>query len=70
VKTYIEIDYERCKGCLLCVSECPKKVIEKSNRLNSKGWQVVEPVRNEDCTGCKRCAIVCPDVAITVWKEE
>ena len=26
-------------------------------------------VTKENCTGCKLCAVVCPDVAIIVYKE-
>ncbi len=66
---YIEIDGELCKGCSLCIPECPKNVIEIGKKFNAKGWQYAEPVRNSDCIGCKKCAVACPDVAIKVWKE-
>ena len=69
VRFYIQIDDQTCKGCELCIPECPKDVIEMTNTQNLKGWRVAEPVRNEDCIGCKKCALVCPDVAITVYKE-
>ena len=67
---YIEIDSEYCKGCGICVPECPKNVIETGTASNSKGWRFAVPVRNGDCIGCRRCAVVCPDVAISVWKED
>lgn len=70
VSTFIEVDSERCKGCLLCIYECPEGVIDVSGRFNSKGWVYVEPTFNERCTGCRRCAIVCPDVAIRVYMGE
>lgn len=70
MKFYIEIDKELCKGCSLCIPECPKNVIELSSMFNNKGWRYVVPIRNQDCIGCKKCAIVCPDVAIKVIREE
>ncbi|MEN2998599.1 MAG: 4Fe-4S binding protein [Brevinematia bacterium] len=70
VSTFIEVDPERCKGCLLCVYECPEGVIDSSGKFNSKGWIYVEATLNERCTGCKRCAIVCPDLAIRVYIKE
>ncbi len=38
VKGRIEIDRERCKGCGLCILVCPKKRIEISEELNTKGY--------------------------------
>ncbi|OGS09252.1 MAG: hypothetical protein A2204_06280 [Elusimicrobia bacterium RIFOXYA1_FULL_47_7] len=70
MKFYIEIDAEICKGCRICIPECPKEVIELSEHFNTKGWQYADPVRNEDCIGCKKCAAVCPDVAIKIFKED
>lgn len=66
----ILVNEERCKGCLLCTEACPVRIIARSSRFNSNGYQVVE-VRPEDrakCTGCTSCAVVCPDLAITVYK--
>lgn len=67
---YIEIDKDICKGCGLCVPVCPKDVIELSEHFNDKGWRFAEPIRNNDCIGCKQCAIICPDIAILVYKED
>lgn len=49
-----------CKGCGLCVSVCPKKVLELDERVKSV------PVRMDDCIGCHQCDFICPDLAITV----
>ena len=68
VKGTIEIDQERCKGCLFCVEHCPKKVISLSNKLNMKGYFVAEFSGGDGCTGCATCALVCPEVAIEVYK--
>lgn len=77
MKGRIEIDRERCKGCGLCMTVCPKKKIEISVKLNSKGYYPAEfpgdTLSDSDktgCTGCALCAIICPDVAIEVYREE
>lgn len=64
----IVVDDERCKGCGLCIDACPQKIIEESDKLNSKGYHPARQVREEKCTGCKICATVCPDCAIEVFK--
>jgi 2-oxoglutarate ferredoxin oxidoreductase subunit delta len=70
MKHYIEIQSEVCKGCRLCIPECPKDVIEIGDSFNKKGWVYAVAAHNELCIGCKKCAIVCPDVAIRVFKED
>ena len=32
------IDNNRCKGCGLCVTVCPKNVLELSDEVNSMGY--------------------------------
>lgn len=62
---------ERCKGCLLCASVCPKQIIRQSARLNRQGYRVAEAGENAgECTGCASCAIMCPDLAIRVFKTK
>ena len=60
------IDVERCKGCGLCVSVCPKKVLEISDKINSMGYFPAYQARPEDCVRCAICCIMCPDVAISI----
>ena len=66
----IEIDRERCKGCLFCIEFCPKKSIDLSEELNLKGYFVAafdgDPAGGRGCNGCGICALMCPEVAIEV----
>jgi 2-oxoglutarate ferredoxin oxidoreductase subunit delta len=65
----IVIDTELCKGCKLCISACPFQLIEMTEEFNSKGLQYAEfKDENKKCTACKSCAVICPDIAITVHK--
>lgn len=71
-KGKIEIDRERCKGCELCISVCPKKRIGVSKGLNQKGYYPAEfcPAEGKEaCTGCTLCAVICPDLAIEVYRD-
>ena len=66
----IEIDFERCKGCELCIPACPQDVITLAVSLNEKGYRPAlfdDP--HDDCTGCALCAVVCPDGTITVYRD-
>lgn len=63
----ILVDEEICKGCGLCVSACPKKIIVMDKAtLNSKGYHPAVLFDQAACTGCAACAVICPDIAITV----
>jgi 2-oxoglutarate ferredoxin oxidoreductase subunit delta len=79
----IIIDREKCKGCLLCVSFCPKGLISVDKDLNRRGVKPVKfsprPVLRSPqgeggsfskggCLGCAMCAIICPDCCIEVYK--
>ena len=57
---------ERCKGCELCRSVCPKQIIVMSAGTNSRGYHPASVERMEECTGCASCARMCPDSVITV----
>ena len=66
----ITINQDKCKGCLLCVSVCPKGSIKQKPSLNKKGVKPVEFKEGSECLGCSMCAIICPDACIEVFKEE
>ena len=63
----IKINKDRCKGCYLCVVNCPNGLIKISKTFNVKG---VKPAvfSGGKCTGCKMCAVICPDGGIIVYK--
>ena len=64
-----EIDKNRCKGCGLCVAICPKKVLEITDQVNTKGYFPAYRARPEDCIYCALCCTMCPDVAITIVED-
>ena len=60
------IDVDECKGCGLCVSVCPKNVLEIGTEVNGKGYFPAYQARSEDCIKCAICCNMCPDVAISI----
>ena len=69
-KFEVRFDGDICKGCELCITFCPKRIIQQSSIINNKGYSPSEIVKMDECVGCKSCAIVCPDGAVTIYKEE
>lgn len=65
---HVQINIENCKGCELCVSECPQGSLEMSKNINKKGYHYAVLVE-DNCTGCTNCALVCPEAIITVYRE-
>jgi 2-oxoglutarate ferredoxin oxidoreductase subunit delta len=64
-----EIDREKCKGCALCVSACPEKILTMSRQeFNRQGVPFALCFDEERCTACLSCGIICPDSAIRVLK--
>ena len=66
----IKINKNRCKGCYLCVVNCPHALIKITPELGPKGVKTVyfmDP-GGRKCTGCAMCAQVCPDCVIEVYK--
>ncbi|MEI6631446.1 MAG: 4Fe-4S binding protein [bacterium] len=64
----IEINKERCKGCLFCISVCPKGMLKKSKQLNKRGLNYAEFIDTGSCIGCSLCAVICPDCCIEVYR--
>ena len=56
-----------CKGCGLCVSACPKKIIAlNQENLNEKGYAPAYCTDPKACIVCGFCCTICPDIAITI----
>lgn len=65
----VTFELERCKGCELCTTVCPKKIVIMSkDKINSKGFRPATVVEMDKCIGCAFCATICPDVVIEVEK--
>ena len=64
----ITIHKDKCKGCLLCISVCPKGLIVIDKDLNTRGVKPVEFNSAGECAGCAMCALICPDCCIEVYK--
>ncbi|MDR0919762.1 MAG: 4Fe-4S binding protein [Oscillospiraceae bacterium] len=60
---------DKCKGCALCTSACPKKIVEiQKEKRNKKGYFTAFCTDDNACIGCAMCAMMCPDTAIVVEK--
>ena len=67
-KGKVLIDREYCKGCLLCIRECPFKVLDVDKNPNSSGSYPSMVVQEDKCVACGNCFEVCPDVCIEVFE--
>ena len=70
IKGAIVVDIEKCKGCGVCIVDCPNDVIELSDNVNGKGFHYLYMKNPDACIGCSNCAIVCPDGVITVYRKK
>lgn len=61
----IKVNFDRCKGCFLCVSVCPKGALTPSKELGAKGYEIVS-LDKEKCIGCGSCFRMCPDYCIEI----
>jgi len=69
-KFHLQFNADTCKGCELCRSACPKKIITMGGHLNSKGYITATVTDESECIGCLSCATMCPDGAIEIFEEE
>ena len=67
----IEIACHLCKGCSLCITACPAKVLIQGSALNRQGYYAAA-YKGSGCTGCGICFYVCPEpgaITVRVRKE-
>ena len=62
----VTIDAEACKGCELCITACPPRVLTMGGDLNRAGFHY--PLLEPGCTGCAACLFVCPDFCFEVYR--
>jgi 2-oxoglutarate ferredoxin oxidoreductase subunit delta len=69
VTGWIEVSQKYCKGCELCVTNCPQEVLALDpEQLTPRGYHPVY-LKSTGCTGCAICALVCPEAALTVYRS-
>ena len=61
---------DKCKGCELCVSFCPKKILAMDEGVNNKGYHPAGITDESACVGCRSCATMCPDCCISIYELE
>ncbi len=61
---------DKCKGCELCVSFCPKKILAPDSAVNAKGYHPICVTDQAECIGCSSCALMCPDCCISIYELE
>ena len=69
-----KVDREKCKGCLACVSACPKKLIvalpyEAEGAIpcnNTDKGGITRKVCESGCLGCRICEKNCPHNAVHI----
>lgn len=59
----ISLDKQLCKGCEICVSQCPTDVFAMAGTPPER-YPVVEAIA--DCVDCGICELSCPDFALSV----
>lgn len=68
-KGAVTFDQDKCKGCGLCISVCPVKILAfEETKINSRGYHPANVIDNDKCIACQSCALMCPDLVITVEK--
>jgi 2-oxoglutarate ferredoxin oxidoreductase subunit delta len=66
----IEVKDDWCKGCNICIDRCPVDALEESDKLNRRGVRPPKLKEENECNYCRLCELICPDLAITVIRDE
>jgi len=65
----IVIRTERCKSCGWCVEVCPQHSLTIGSDTNPVGYRYAVFAEGARCIGCARCALMCPDICIEVYRD-
>ncbi|MEE8436957.1 MAG: ferredoxin family protein [Candidatus Neomarinimicrobiota bacterium] len=68
IRGHVTINIEKCKGCELCLAECPQDSLSMSKNINKQGYNYALLIK-DNCTGCTNCALVCPEAVINVYRQ-
>ena len=61
------VEFDTCKGCGLCATACPKKIVEiQHEKLNKKGYYTAVCIDEDACIACTMCAMMCHECAIII----
>lgn len=66
----MKINPDLCKGCAYCIKFCPKKILTMGSERNRKGHFYPVHTDENSCNNCGVCALMCPEGAIEIEKEE
>ena len=65
----MQVQFERCKGCGLCVTVCPKKIVAlQKEKRNEKGYFTAVCTDEDACISFAMVSMIFPDCAITIQK--
>lgn len=66
----VKINKDSCKGCGLCIFNCPTKHLELSKDLNKKGVTYAKIKPGTKCIGCGFCFFICPETCIKIYEPK
>ena len=65
-----KIDGKKCCGCEICIENCVKDALTLTEPVFHGDTEIKATLANEKtCTGCGRCAQLCPQKAVSMVKR-
>jgi len=59
----VTINAGLCKGCGLCVKNCPKDALKIGDTINLLGYKSAVVANPKNCSCCGSCYYMCPEPA-------